>query len=184
MAEMRSSMTVPISSSSGQSITGLAEGGQGSINSSEETTQLDRQAGSGANGEAAQRTYQQAQARSTRTYQRPTKRRPPQRDQTDVARDSIIDQILHESQVPLYQQPVAHTAVADGGEVDNDAATAEAFKAQLIMEMEEHKRRKPPPGSAAAKGTTTSTGPKLGGSRNQREKMRAMEEAKASSGKK
>lgn len=130
------------------------------------------------------RTLQQAQARSTRVYQRPTKRRqPPQRDQADVARDSLIDQIMRESEIPLYDRSISQTPRTNDDELDNDAATAEAFKAQLIAEMEEHRRR-PPPSSTASKDKPASNGPKLGGSRSQREKMRAMEEAKANAGKK
>jgi hypothetical protein len=128
------------------------------------------------------RTYQAAQARSTRVYERPSKRRkPPQRDEADVARDSMIDQIMHEAQVPIYEQPAVRAAVEED-DVDNDAATAEAFKAQLLAEIEVNNRRRL--AKAASKDTKQSSGPKLGGSRSQREKMKALEEAKSSSSKK
>ena len=123
-------------------------------------------------------TFDSAQSRSTSVYQRPTKRKkPPQREQKDVARDSIIDQIMQESQVPLYDRSGSHTPLDN---VDNGAATAEAFKAQLLVEMEEQNRRRPAPRNPAVKDGTASmqSGPKLGGSRAQREKMRALEEAK------
>lgn len=132
---------------------------------------------------AAATTFDSAQARSTRVYQRPTKRKqPPARGQTDVARDSIIDQIMQESQVPLYDRSGSHTPAQDG---DNDAATAQAFKAQLLVEMEEQNRRRPAPrnpATASATGSSMQSGPKLGGSRSQREKMRALEEAKSKPG--
>jgi hypothetical protein len=129
------------------------------------------------------RTYQAAQARSTRVYERPSKRRkPPQRDEADVARDSMIDQIMHEAQVPIYEQPAVRAAVEEDDDVDNDAATAEAFKAQLLAEIEVNNRRRL--AKAASKDTKQSSGPKLGGSRSQREKMKALEEAKSSSSKK
>ncbi len=127
------------------------------------------------------RTIQQAQARSSRVYQRPTKRKPrPARPETDVARDSMIEQIMGENRVPHYQDaPTAKTVTQDEDE-DHDAAAADAFKAQLLVDMQVNRRRPPLSKSNAA----TSTGPKLGGSRSQREKMKAMEEAKAGPGKK
>ena len=178
MAEMRSSTSTPLNGTTGA----------GSMDfSPEELSQIYAESTHPHTKPPAQTppgpiTYDQSQARSTRVYERPTKRRrPAQRDQTDMARDSIIDQIMQESQVPLYDRSGSHTPADD---VDNDAATAEAFKAQLLAEMEEQNRRRPPPHNPAAKGEKVSHGPKLGGSRAQREKMRAAEEAKSSAGKK
>ena len=139
-----------------------------------------------SNASTGPRTYQEAQSRSERVYQRPTKRRPrPIRDQTDVARDSMIDQLMRENQVPLYDRSISNTPGPEdqaAGDVDNDAAAAEAFKAQLLADLEAQKRRKP--ATASKNPGASQTGPKLGGSRAQREKMRALEEAKASGGKK
>ena len=129
-----------------------------------------------------ERTFQQAQSQATRVYERPTKRRPPPvKDQTNIARESMIDQIMRESQVPLYDRPVSQTPVPNGEDADNDEAAADAFKAQLLADMELNRRRRP---ASTKKEGTTSTGPKLGGSRSQREKMRALEEAKGSGSKK
>lgn len=130
------------------------------------------------------RSVDSAQAPSARQYQRPTRRRPPPpRPESDVARDAMIDQIMRDAQVPIYDQR-STPLHADEGEENNDDAVAEAFKAQLIAEMELHKRRKPLPGSGGKAAAAASTGPKLGGSRMQREKMKALEEAKAGSSKK
>lgn len=95
----------------------------------------------------------------------------------------MVDAIMRESQVPLYDQSTnAASSVNTGSaEMDNDEAAAEAFKAQFLEEMEQRKRRKPPAPPAAGQ---VSSGPKLGGSRSQREKMRALEEAKIAPGKK
>lgn len=185
MAEKRPSAAIPSASTSAQDLNGMTPGEDGWARDSNELGAHTQKFPVGTGSVADQRTYQQAQARSSRVYQRPTKRRPPpQRDQTDVARDSIIDQIMHESQVPHYEPTLPQVALADGEEIDNDAATAEAFKAQLLVELEQQqKRRKPLPGTNTSKTTTTSTGPKLGGSRNLREKMKAMEEAKTAAGK-
>lgn len=134
-----------------------------------------------ANPKPGSTTYQAAQERSRSNYQRPTKRRPPPpRPQTDVARDSMIEQIMGDSLVPHYDRSV-HGSRKDGSDgTDNDTAAAEEFKAQLLADLERNKRRPPLQKSTA----TASTGPKLGGSRSQREKMRALEEAKTSAGKK
>lgn len=124
-----------------------------------------------------ERTQQTAQARSDRVYQRPAKRsrrKKHERDEADIARDAYIDQFMQEAQVPIYDRSSVKTAPADAGG-DNDAATAEAFKAQLLADMELHRRR--PPKSASAQAANVTSGPKLGGSRQQREKMRAIQEA-------
>ena len=183
MAEMQSSKAVAPNHDSSLITTSLSDR---VLDSSGIALTDDAQLVSGSAGVATDRkTFQQAQSRSTRVYQRPTKRRlPAQRDQADVARDSIIDQIMHESQVPLYERSVPQNPPADDEEVDNDAATAEAFKAQLLAEMEAQKRRRPPPSTGASKGTTIQAGPKSGGSRIQREKMKALEEATSSSSRK
>ena len=155
-----------------------SNGSLGPNDSTDQDRQLNAISSPGRNA-TAPTTFDAANSRSTRIYQRPTKRtQPPQRQQNDVARDSIIDQIMQESQVPHYDRSGSHTAAADA---DNDAATAQAFKAQLLAEMEEQNRRRPAPRNPAATGPAGSmqSGPKLGGSRSQREKMRALEEAKA-----
>nr|POE47921.1 vacuolar import and degradation protein 27 [Quercus suber] len=109
-------------------------------------------------------------------------RRFPARGEDDIARDALVDQIMRESQVSLYDysasaQQSSHGMHHANESLDNDTAAAEAFKAQYFAQQEaQHRRRQPPP--PASKGaTTTSSGPKLGGSRSQREKMKALEEA-------
>lgn len=122
-------------------------------------------------------SFNSAQARSDRIYQRPAKRprkKRYERGEEDIARDAYIEQFMQEAQVPLYDRSTSRVAVLDEGG-DNDAATAEAFKAQLLADMETHRRR--PPKSASAQTANTISGPKLGGSRQQREKMRALQEA-------
>ena len=87
-------------------------------------------------------------------------------------------------QVPIYYNISQLKPPPDSGEGDNDAATAEAFKAQLLVEMEQQNRRRPPATKPGSKEPKMQSGPKLGGSRAQREKMRALEEAKGATGKK
>ena len=123
-------------------------------------------------------TYQAAQARTDRVYERPNKRpgrgKKHVRGEADVARDAYIDQFMQEAQVPIYDRSAASSGAGAG---DNDSATAEAFKAQLLQDMELNRRR--PPKAASAQAANVMSGPKLGGSRQQREKMRAIQEAEA-----
>lgn len=125
-------------------------------------------------------TLQKAQERSRSVYQRPTKRRPPPpRPEHDIARDSMIDQLMGENQVPIYDRSMAHSRAHGAQGVDSDLAAAEEFKSQLLADLERNNKRRPPKIAA-----TATTGPKLGGSRAQREKMRALEESKTNVGKK
>ncbi|KAK4545088.1 hypothetical protein LTR36_003639 [Oleoguttula mirabilis] len=120
---------------------------------------------------AASRVNKQRNARPRRP--------PPMRDAGNATRDSLVDQIMKESAVPLYDRSTSATPYHANG-ANNDAAVMEAFKADFLAEMEEHKKRKPPAPPAGTKGVVaTSNGPKLGGSRSQREKMKAMEANKA-----
>lgn len=128
-------------------------------------------------------TFQPRQQRGTMASPKATKRRkyPSARTETDVARDSMIEQIMGPTHVPHYQaaaEQVRRTEEQEG--VDRDAAAEDAFKAQLLADLDSHRRRPHAPKNPAA----AASGPKLGGSRAQREKMRALEEAKAGTSKK
>jgi hypothetical protein len=114
------------------------------------------------------------------------RRRGEERDANHIARDALIDQIMQETEIPLYDRSTAQAARAlrateqDQDEVDNDTLVAEAFKAEFFANLEEQHRRRhiPAPVKGKAGAATAPQGPKLGGSRAQREKMKAMEEAK------
>ncbi|KAF2211318.1 hypothetical protein CERZMDRAFT_98629 [Cercospora zeae-maydis SCOH1-5] len=128
--------------------------------------------------------------RQPRPNTRRTTKRPPrrvrQKDPSELAREAMIEQILGESQVPMYDQ--ASTAPAQPTEddgIDHDEAIAEAFKAEFLASLQERKRRRTAAEKSAAsnKGAASvPSGPKLGGSRSQREKMRQLEEAKNAAG--
>lgn len=127
----------------------------------------------------------------------PTRRRrgkqPRAPSPSTQARASLIDQIMRESNhTPHYTAPAASTIQPKSSSSNNtatyddpDAAAAAAFKAEFLAqaEMRNLSRRKPAiNASSAAAAATTSHGPKLGGSRAQRERMRAAtaaEEGKA-----
>lgn len=109
------------------------------------------------------------------------RRRQAVRNASDIARDSLVDEIMREAAVPLYDKPTSSSIPvgADESGVDRDAAAAEAFKQQYIAQLEEKRKRKvaPPPGTTKGPAAKTSHGPRLGGSRAQRGKMKAMEAA-------
>lgn len=123
---------------------------------------------------------------STTKHNQPRRprRQPAVRGAQDLARDAIVDQIMRESQLSHYERSSSRHSQSDDDEgVDNDTAVAEAFKAEFLANIEEAqlRRRQPAPPTKGAKGSNMSSGPKLGGSRAQRERMkRAEEEAKAS----
>lgn len=131
------------------------------------------------------RSVEAANAPSRSTYIRPegwqqakSRRKTAAPDPSSIERRSLIDQIMRESTVPIYDhpKPAAPRKPEDG--VDNDEAAAEAFKMQFLADMQMRVRRKPAGyPSAGSKGASTSHGPKLGGSRKQRERMKAAQQA-------
>ncbi|KAK1059034.1 hypothetical protein LTR74_012923 [Friedmanniomyces endolithicus] len=137
-------------------------------------------------------TSDNAQQRTASNYRRPrTQRRQPRpRNPEDVARESLVESIMRESgtaAAPLYDRPDTTTTPRDAA--DTDDAAAEAFKTQFLQDMAAQNRRLPPnpvPFSkvALAKGADrTAHGPKLGGSRMQRERMKAAQAAAEAAGK-
>ncbi|KAK5131562.1 hypothetical protein LTR08_000817 [Meristemomyces frigidus] len=126
-----------------------------------------------------------AAARSRQPKRQPTRPRrpPPKRDESRTARDSLVDQIMQESSIPLYDKSSTSTRYLASGGGDNDAAAMEAFKADFLADSEQHKKRKQPAPPAGTKGAVaTSHGPKLGGSRTQRARMKAAAAAAAAVG--
>lgn len=93
----------------------------------------------------------------------------------------MVDQIMAESHVPLYDTgPTSSNASAlqqaGTGEGETDEAVAEAFKRKFLADVEERSLRARPP----AMPSSHKTGPKLGGSRQQRGRM--MKETKEGQG--
>jgi len=137
-------------------------------------------------------TSDNAQQRTASNYRRPrTQRRQPRpRNPDDIARESLVESIMRESgtaAAPLYDRP--DTTATTRNTADNDDAAAEAFKTQVLQDMAAQNRRRPPnpvPFSkvALAKGADRMAhGPKLGGSRMQRERMKAAQAAAEAAGK-
>lgn len=88
---------------------------------------------------------------------------------------------MRESQVPIYDQSGSGPKDTQSEDFDPDEAAAAAFRAEFLLNMEEQQnRRRPAAPPVQQRGAApVPTGPKLGGSRAQREKMKAIEEAKA-----
>lgn len=121
------------------------------------------------------------QRNNQRGKQARPRRGPPQRDADTITRDAMVDQIMRESQVPIYDQPTSKTQDMQAEGFDADEAAAQAFRAEFLLSLAERQnRRRPAAPPAQQRGAApVPTGPKLGGSRAQREKMKAIEEAKA-----
>ena len=141
-------------------------------------------------GEQPTRT---GERRTTRIAERPSSnvsrrsRKTPQRSEADLARDSFIDRFLQqEPHLPIYDHSSAEmqlpqvTQDANQHDVDNDTAAAEAFKAQLMADIQNNRRRRPRASAAKEKGEKLSHGPKLGGSRAQRQRMKALQNSEKS----
>ena len=103
----------------------------------------------------------------------------------DIARDAMVEQVLRESRLDIYEDPAGHqpsTKVSAGLDEDADERMAAEFRRDFIAAQEERNVRRPPAPPPSGKGDPLK-GPKLGGSRSQRAAMRAIEE-KAAKGKK
>lgn len=103
------------------------------------------------------------------------------RNSEDIKRDRLVEEVLRESRLELYDEPEA-TVDVDGDQAADDLI-AERFRREFIDAIESRNIRRTapaPPGVAkGAKGEDKPKGPKLGGSRSARAAMRALEEKAA-----
>ncbi|KAI1659890.1 hepatocellular carcinoma-associated antigen 59-domain-containing protein [Daldinia decipiens] len=125
------------------------------------------------------------------------------RNSDDIKRDQLVEEILRESRLDVYEAPTPPPAAPGSGAEDDGAADdriAEEFRREFMdaMAQRQQKRKKPtnaPSGSGsggpgggkggAAADEDVLKGPKLGGSRNVRAAMRnlLLEKAKEAKGK-
>lgn len=117
---------------------------------------------------------------------RPRKDRA-RRSSFDMARDAMVEQVLRESRLDIYEEPKSQPpnmgGTTNAGEDEEaDERMADEFRRNFIAAMEERSQRRPPQLPPGGKNEAVK-GPKLGGSRQQRAAMRALEE-KAAKGKK
>ncbi|KAH7256869.1 hypothetical protein BKA59DRAFT_507775 [Fusarium tricinctum] len=98
------------------------------------------------------------------------------RDSDAVKRDQIVDEILREARLDLYEPSLEQTSSTAGADQDGaaDERLAEEFRQQFLEDVAERQLRKKKAASQAARPGTEEVlkGPKLGGSRNARAQMR------------
>ncbi|KAI1828531.1 hypothetical protein F4861DRAFT_534954 [Xylaria intraflava] len=100
------------------------------------------------------------------------------RNSDDIKRDKLVEEILRESKLDVYETPTPPTGANPSEEEEGaaDDRIAEQFRREFLDAMaERHRRRKPvgPPSKPGAKKEEEILkGPKLGGSRNSRAAMR------------
>lgn len=104
------------------------------------------------------------------------------RNSADVARDALVEAFLSENRIEMYdeadlrRQQLQEQSVAGDGEADEQIA--EQFRREFLDAAQERRDRVPPPGGKVEKGEEKK-GPKLGGSRSARAKIREAEMAAA-----
>ncbi|KAI0974483.1 hypothetical protein F4678DRAFT_378583 [Xylaria arbuscula] len=101
------------------------------------------------------------------------------RNSDDIKRDQLVEDILRENRLDVYETPTPPPGPNAGGEEEDGAADdriAEEFRREFLDAMAERQRRRkpvgPPTKPGAKKEEEVLKGPKLGGSRNTRAAMR------------
>ncbi|KAE8375790.1 hepatocellular carcinoma-associated antigen 59-domain-containing protein [Aspergillus bertholletiae] len=101
-------------------------------------------------------------------------RRQKRRTSEDVERDRLVEEVLRESKLDVYEEP-DHEAVTAGDDQAADDRVAEQFRRDFLDAIQSRRRvtrvKNPKMTKAEA-----SRGPKLGGSRSARAAMREMQE--------
>ncbi|KAI0864200.1 hypothetical protein F4860DRAFT_465364 [Xylaria cubensis] len=100
------------------------------------------------------------------------------RNSDDVKRDQLVEEILRENRLDVYETPTPPPGANTGEEEEGaaDDRIAEEFRREFLDAMAERQRRRkpvgPPTKPGAKKDEEVLKGPKLGGSRNTRAAMR------------
>ncbi|KAI1312322.1 hypothetical protein F5Y03DRAFT_339850 [Xylaria venustula] len=100
------------------------------------------------------------------------------RNSDDIKRDQLVEEILRENRLDVYETPTPPPGTNAGEEEDGaaDDRIAEEFRREFLDAMAERQRRRkpvgPPSKPGAKKEEEVLKGPKLGGSRNTRAAMR------------
>jgi hypothetical protein len=110
------------------------------------------------------------------------------RNSEDIKRDQLVEQVLRESRLEIYDEPVETPADdLNNGDIDTDEKIAEQFRQDFMDAMESRQRNRTagqPKMPAGKQGEVGQKGPKLGGSRSARAAMRERELAEQQKGKK
>ena len=111
---------------------------------------------------------------------KPMKPRPrKRRNSEDIKRDQLVEEVLRESKLELYDDPAdAPPGDSNNGDLGTDEKIAEQFRKDFIDAMESRQRNRhsgQPKMPAGKLGDVGQRGPKLGGSRSARAAMRERE---------
>ncbi|KAL6710538.1 hypothetical protein ACN47E_008586 [Coniothyrium glycines] len=99
-------------------------------------------------------------------------RKSRRRNSDAERRDQLVEAVLKEAKLDYFDDTVPSNPGFQNSN-NNDDAVAERFRAEYFEALEEQKQRKHPPSASGAKGVKEpSRGPKLGGSKSARAKMR------------
>jgi hypothetical protein len=121
---------------------------------------------------------------------RPRPRKPQRRNSEDLARDALVERVMHENKIDIYDAELATAAADVARDAADDAGTdeqfAEQFRQQFFDAMAErtHRHRAAPPQNNKNQpaAPVESRGPKLGGSRSARAKMAQMRQQEQAAG--
>ncbi|CAM1507000.1 Fc.00g066410.m01.CDS01 [Cosmosporella sp. VM-42] len=95
------------------------------------------------------------------------------RGSDDIKRDQLVEEILRESRLDVYDHPPQSTEPGPDEDGAADERLAEEFRRQFLDDVAQRQLKKKKPTQAAKPGTEdVLKGPKLGGSRNVRAAMR------------
>ena len=112
--------------------------------------------------------------------------RRKRRTSTDVKRDKLVEEVMRESRLEIYDDDDDAAAEGNAGEGEADDRIAEQFRRDFLDAVSNRRRRAPASAAAKAKGKAVPhepRGPKLGGSRSARAKVREKELEEAAKGK-
>lgn len=107
---------------------------------------------------------------------RPSRKR---RNSEDLARDALVEQVLHEHKLDIYDvDDPQRSRAADAEGIDADERLAEQFRQEFMDAMAERQHRHKAASQSKTSGTaaTEPKGPKLGGGRSARAKMALMQQ--------
>ena len=122
----------------------------------------------------AQMAYEEKAAEKIRLGRDGRPRRPPKRrNSDDVRRDQLVEAVLREAKLDFFdaEAPIETPNMSTG---NNDEDILERFRAEYYESIEEAKQQQRKPVQREAP-----KGPKLGGSKSARAKMRLQEEQSA-----
>lgn len=110
--------------------------------------------------------------------------RRKRRTSTDIKRDQLVEEVMRESKLEIYDDDDEATE-GDGGEGEADDRIAEQFRRDFLDAVSNRRRRiRAPPVKVNGKVVPVEPrGPKLGGSRSARAKVREKELQEAAKGK-